>query len=72
MQFLNWLSNLGEKSSRTDVWVVLITMTYISCLFNIVPCTENFMVISILGGMFADLGIKTFIDNKYKNNDVNK
>lgn len=72
MSFIIWLSNLGEKSSRTDIWVILITVTYISCLFNIVPCKENFMVLSILAGMFADLGIKTFIDNKYKNNDDNK
>jgi hypothetical protein len=60
---MSWIKDLGEKSSRTDVWVVLIVLTYISCLFELVPCAENWYVTTILVGMFLDLGINVIANN---------
>lgn len=69
-RILKYLSTLGEKSSRTDIWVILISLTFISCLFGLVACTENWYVTTILGGMFLDLGINTVAKNLLK--DVSK
>lgn len=57
MSVLSWLSHLGEKSSRTDIWVLLITIQYITCLFNLVTCEQNWYMDILTIGMFADLGI---------------
>jgi hypothetical protein len=65
MKLLAWLNNLGEKSSRTDVWVVLITLMFLGCLFQFIQCENNWYVTTILIGMFSDLGINTII-NKFK------
>lgn len=57
MSLLSWISNLGEKSSRTDVWVVSITTYFWLCAFRVIQCEYNFTIFSILIGMFADMGI---------------
>lgn len=74
MRFLDWLNDLGEKSSRTDIWVILITLTYLGCIFNFISCEETPITSTILIAMFADLGIST-ITKTYKNlkqDDSNK
>lgn len=54
---MSWLSQLGEKSSRTDVWVASIAIYFWLCAFEIVNCEYNFMRFAILVGMFSDMGI---------------
>lgn len=56
---MSWLSDLGERSSRTDWWVVLITLQFVTCLFGLVVCEQNWYVDIITVGMFSDLGINT-------------
>jgi len=62
MSVLTWLSHLGDKSSRTDVWVFLLTMQYIMCLFGLVACDQNWYMDILTIGMFADLGINTVVN----------
>jgi len=57
MSTLNWISKLGEKSSRTDVWVVSITVYFWLCAFEVINCEYNFTTFAIICGMFADMGI---------------
>lgn len=57
MSVINWISNLGEKSSRTDVWVVNITIYFWLCAAEVISCEYNFVIFSIICGMFADMGI---------------
>jgi len=61
---MSWLSNLGEKSSRTDIWVLLIVLMFVGCIFDFVECRQNWYVTTILSGMFLDLGINV-IANKF-------
>ena len=56
---MSWLADLGEKSSRTDVWVGLIVLQYVCCLFNLIECSQNWYIDIITIGMFTDLGINT-------------
>lgn len=56
---MSWLSNLGEKSSRTDVWVACIILMFFGCLTGIWECNQNWYLDIIVIGMFADLGINT-------------
>jgi len=63
---MSWLADLGERSSRTDLWVILIAMQFITCHFGLVECTQNWYVDIITIGMFSDLGINT-IASKFKN-----
>lgn len=67
-----WFKLLGEKSSRTDVWVVLyIKLTIVSAFFFfacgtgfITYCSSTFitsnsaLLITLVTGMMVDLGIK--------------
>lgn len=72
MAFINWLSNLGEKSSRTDVWVILYTLVMLTSAVFFFGCgaglfencstsfiTANTVVLSTcITGIMVDLGIK--------------
>lgn len=79
--FKEWLFNLGEKTSRTDIWVVLFSLITIAsatsfflCGLNIItPCNPEFIsynvyiLITCLGCMTFDLGIKSWnSDNRLK------
>lgn len=59
MSVLNWIGNLGEKSSRTDVWVVLIILLFFGCTTGYFKCDQNWYLDIIVIGMFTDLGINT-------------
>jgi hypothetical protein len=62
--FLKWLSKLGTKEGRTDLWVICITFAFITCITGYIPCMNNSLVMTILVGMFADLGVKELITFK--------
>lgn len=68
---MSWLSNLGEKKSRTDLWVILIVVQFITCHFGIVQCTQNWYVDLITIGMFADLGIDSVVTKVFNRNGSN-
>ena len=69
---MTWLSELGEKSSRTDIWVGLYTLTFLLCLYLHVACgtgiielcNDNFLsynqyiLSTLILGIMVDLGIK--------------
>ena len=69
---MSWIKNLGEKSSRTDVWVILyVLLTFASAFFffacgtGFIPsCDAGFIksnmivLTSLITGMMVDLGIK--------------
>ena len=70
---MSWFSNLGEKTGRTDIWVVLVTFLFIgsayfhfACGTGLVSTCDNgflsynqYILSTILIGFFVDLGIKT-------------
>lgn len=62
--FLRWTSRLGTKDGRTDLWVICITFAFITCITGYIPCMNNSLVMTILVGMFADLGVKELINFK--------
>ncbi len=62
--FLKWLTKLGTKDGRTDLWVLCITFAFITCITGYIPCMNNSLVMTILVGMFADLGVKELINFK--------
>ena len=69
---MKWLINLGEKSSRTDIWVVLYTLLFVGCSWfhfgcgtgYIDYCEDKFLsynqyiLSSLILGIMVDLGIK--------------
>ncbi len=62
--FLKWISKLGTKDGRTDLWVLCIVFAFITCITGYIPCMNNSLVMTILVGMFADLGVKELINFK--------
>lgn len=54
-RLIKWLGSLNTKESRRDVWVVFLTTVGVSCLFDLVACENNTILMSIIGGMFTDL-----------------
>lgn len=56
-RFLDWLYDLGEKSSRTDLWVALIVLFFIYCVAHPEGCRDNPYTDIMLCGMFIDLGL---------------
>jgi len=60
LAFLNYLTKLGTKKGRTDLWVLCIVFAFISCITGYIPCVQNNVVMTILIGMFSDLGISEF------------
>lgn len=72
MSFKNWLNNLGEKSSRTDLWSIWISLLFLcsaSCFFlcgigKLPECNEVFItyntyiLLTCLSAMLVDLGMK--------------
>lgn len=78
MSFLNWLSNLGDKGSRTDVWVVMyvLTMTtsaifFFGCGAGMITACSNLFVTSNtilltthVTGIMVDLGIRRWNEGK--------
>lgn len=69
---MNWFNKLGEKSSRTDIWVVLYTLLFITCsIYHFIcgvdiieTCNDNFLsynqyiLSTLILGIMVDLGIK--------------
>ena len=53
-----YLSTLGNKSSRGDIWVICIAIAFLSCLSGVIPCVANELTMTIIIGMFADLGVE--------------
>jgi len=66
----NWFKELGEKAGRTDVWVILICLTWLLSTSTIILMNLNVISFNqyiydqcinllylLLGGLFADLGI---------------
>lgn len=48
---------LGEKTTRTDIWVVCIVVYFWLCVVGFVSCEYSWNTTMILGGMFLDLGV---------------
>jgi len=76
MKLWNWVNNLGTKSGRRDIWVIFLTIVGVSCLYGFAPCQDNTILMTIIGGMFADLvggtasdAYKYNIQNKYNKRD---
>lgn len=71
---MSWFNNLGEKTGRTDIWVILITFLFIAATYfhfvcgigAVELCDQEFLsynqyiISTILIGFFVDLGIKTW------------
>lgn len=55
MTIIKWISELGTKSGRRDIWVIFLTTVGVSCLYGFAPCQDNTILMTIIGGMFADL-----------------
>lgn len=73
-QFLNSLKKY-QRPIRTVLWTLLITISYLVCLFGSKPCPEGFVVETILIAMFIDMGIytitRTFEKTKNLDNNAN-
>ena len=75
---MTWFEKLGEKTSRTDIWVILYTVLFITCSvahffcgFGIIEaCTDSFLsynrwiLSTLILGIMADLGIKQWKNTK--------
>lgn len=61
-KFREWLRNLGEHSSRTDIWVFCFLFAFISCFTGWLPCNDNTIVRTLLTLMAVDLGIVKVTD----------
>jgi hypothetical protein len=48
-----------QRPVRTVFWTLLISITYLMCLFTSKPCNDGFVTESILIMMFMDMGIYT-------------
>lgn len=48
-----------QRPVRTLVWTLLITISYLTCLYSTKPCNEGFVIEGILIAMFVDMGIYT-------------
>jgi len=69
---MSWLAKLGEKTSRTDIWVVLYTLLFIISSYYhfacgtgfIEHCNDSFLsynqyiLSTLILGIMVDLGIK--------------
>jgi len=53
----SWFSQLGERTGRSDIWVVLITLYFIQCNIPFIECNETAIVKFIITLMFIDLGV---------------
>ena len=71
-QFLNSLKKY-QRPIRTVLWTLLITMSYLTCLYSSKPCPDGFVIETILIAMFIDMGIYTITRSfeKTKNLDNN-
>ena len=58
----NYLSNIGNKSGRSDIWVLCISTAFLACVSGIIPCVHNELTMVIIVGMFSDLGIDKITD----------
>lgn len=58
-KFSEWFSHLGQKSGRTDIWVVLIAITYLGCISGYLECPATTFNMTLLIGMYTDLGINS-------------
>jgi hypothetical protein len=78
---MSWFTELGEKTGRTDIWILLvvtITILFITPIFlmsiqvltfdNIVYNSSLDIIKWILTGIFVDLGIYSFRGIKFKLN----
>jgi len=48
-----------QRPLRTLIWTLLITLSYLTCLYSTKPCNEGFVIEGILIAMFVDMGIYT-------------
>lgn len=48
-----------QRPIRTLIWTLLITISYLTCLYSTKPCNEGFVIEGILIAMFVDMGIYT-------------
>jgi len=79
---MSWYKELGEKTGRTDIWVILIGFLFVgsayfhfACGTGLVgTCNDNFLqynqwlLTTMLLGFFVDLGIKQWQNIKNVNN----
>lgn len=72
MKLIKYIASLGTKASRTDIWVICIASAFLMCITGYIPCVANQMTMTIMIGMFADLGIKdiTTIVDKVKQKET--
>lgn len=53
----SWFSQLGERTGRSDIWVALIALYFISCNVPMLGCSQDPIVKFIITLMFIDLGV---------------
>lgn len=58
-----------QRPVRCVLWVFLIAFAFILCLVSDKPCNDGFVTESIILGMFADMGIYSFLRTKEKGNE---
>ena len=57
-----FLKSLGEKATRTDLWVVTILVYFWLCATDVNPCEYSFTETFIIGAMFLDMGVNVMRD----------
>ena len=69
---LKWFSKIAAETNREAIWIILIAILTLKCIFAEV-CPENFMMQMLVGAMFADLMNQTINDTVKKiKNDKNQ
>lgn len=79
-RFTEWFLTLGEKTGRSDIWVVLIVILTLGsfipnflCAINWLQCdlqiTSSLLTFTyfLTGGLFTDMGISHYKDIKLNN-----
>lgn len=72
MEIIKWLKSLGTKSTRTDLWVILISLITIVEIILLGVFNKSLdssaLIYTLISFMFADLGIDRYFDHQ---KDVN-
>ena len=56
----SWFSKLGEKATRTDLWVIYISIIFFMCINPWGECPDNPFLSDLIWAMIIDLGITRF------------
>lgn len=77
---MSWISTIGDKEGRTDVWTVLISISFILCISIIFLMSINTLSYDreifdshitylywLTGGFYLDYGINLWLRKKVNN-----